>query len=239
MWRAAYEAKKELNAQAGQLFEKAIALDPQYAEAYAGLGFAKYHDWFYVWDSAQALEEAFQAGTTAVALDDSLSIPHYTLGLIYVWKKQHEQAIIEVERAVAVAPSDADGYLYLGLILAFAEQPEKAIGLIRQAMRLNPRHPPAYLGTLAIAYRVAGRCAEALAPLQRAVALAPNFIQARVNLAICYVEVDRLPEAQAEVVEIRRINPGFSLAWMTQRLPYKEQAVTERMVAALRKAGME
>jgi adenylate cyclase len=240
MWRAAYEGKKELNAQAEQMFEKAIELDPQYAEAYAGLGSAKYNDWFYVWDSTQALEEAFQAEKTAIALDDSLPLAHSILGQVYLWRKQHEQAVNEARRAVALAPNDASSYAHLGNILTFAGgELNQAISLIERGMRLNPRYPPVYLVALAITYRVAGRCEEALAPLQRAAALAPNFIQARVNLAVCYVEVDRLPEAQAEVAEIRRINPGFSLAWMTQRLPFKDQAVIERMVAALRKAGLK
>ncbi len=56
--RALYERKKEANAQARQMFEKAIELDPQYAGAYAGLGFSYFLDWFYQWnrDRAQSLE---------------------------------------------------------------------------------------------------------------------------------------------------------------------------------------
>ncbi len=240
-FRAAYEAKKELNAQAEQMFEKAIELDPQYAGAYAGLGDAKYQDWFYVWspEPVQSLDEAFQAGKAAIALDDSLPVAHTTLGEVYLWKKQHDQAVVEAERAVAVAPSNADSYFYLGSILIFAGEPNRAINLIEQAMRLNPRYPPAYLVSLAIAYRVSGRCEEALVPLRRAAALAPNFLQARANLALCYAELDQVPEAQAEVAELRRINPNFSLAWVTQRVPFKDPAIIERMVAAFRKAGLK
>jgi adenylate cyclase len=239
--RAAYESKKDLNAQAQQMFAEAIKLDPQYAEAYARLGETKYHDWFYVWgsDLAHSLEEALQAGSAASALDDSLPVAHSTLGAIYLWKKRHDQAILEAERAVALAPSDADSHMILGAILMFAGEPNRAIDLIEQAMRLNPRYPPAYLVTLAIAYRVSGRCGEALAPLQRAAALAPNFLQARANLAMCYAELDRIPEAQAEVTELGRINPNFSLAWVTQRVPFKDPAIIERMVAAFRKAGLK
>ncbi|NOT58373.1 MAG: tetratricopeptide repeat protein, partial [Deltaproteobacteria bacterium] len=240
-FRAAYEAKKDLNAQARRMFEKAIELDPQYAGAYAGLGKVHYQDWFYVWSPhpAQSLEEAFQTYKTAVTFDDSLPIAHAILGEVYLWKKHHDQARVEAERAVTLAPSDADSLMYLGSILIFAGEPNRAIGLIEQAMRLNPRHPPAYLVSLAIAYRVMGRCEEALVPLQRAAALAPHFLQTRANLAMCYAELDRIPEAQAEVAELGRINPNFSLAWVTQRVPFKDPAIIERMVAAFRKAGLK
>src|SRR4030095_16950664 len=74
-WRGFYETKKELNAQARQLYEQAVALDPKYAAAYAGLGWTYWLDWFYQWnlDRAQTLERAFELAQRAVALDDSLS----------------------------------------------------------------------------------------------------------------------------------------------------------------------
>jgi tetratricopeptide (TPR) repeat protein len=230
-----------VNAQAQQLFEKAIGLDLQYAEAYAGYGFTHFFDWFYRWspDPIQSQERAFQAAQQAVALDDSLPIPHQVLGQLYLWKKQHEQAIVEAERTVAVVPNDADSYLHLGNILTFVGRLEEAVELIKQAMRLNPRYPSMYLVSLAIAYRVAGRYEEALVPLQRAFTFTPHYLQARVNLAMCYAELNRVEEAQAEAAEVLRLSPTFSLNVWRQSLPFKDPAVIERMVAALRKAGLK
>ena len=70
------------------------------------------------------------------------------MGRVSLWKKQHDQAIAEAERAIALDPNDADGYAWLGEILNFAGRPEEAIGLIEKAMRLNPRYPPFYLFVL-------------------------------------------------------------------------------------------
>jgi len=140
--RGFYETKQELNAQARQLYEKAIELDPRYAGAYAGLGWTYFLDWFFQWNPnrAQTLERAFELEQRAVALDDSLSWAHMALGRVYVWQKQHEQAIVEAERALALDPNNADGYWNLGNILTFAGRPEEGIGMIEQGMRRNPRY---------------------------------------------------------------------------------------------------
>jgi adenylate cyclase len=239
--RAFYERKKEANAQARQMYEKAIELDPKYAGVYAGLGQTYWLDWSYQWntDRAQSLERAFELGQRAVALDDSLSLPHQVLSQVYLWKKQHDQAIAEAERAIVLDPNDAEGYADLGITLAFAGRPEEAIELIEQAMRLNPQYPPAYLLNLGIAYREVGRYEEALAPLKKVLTLNPNFAPAHWNLAACYAELGRLEEARAEVAEGLRLNPNASLEVIKQNAPYKNPADLERFLAALRKAGLK
>ena len=239
--RALYERKKEANERARQLYEKAIGLDPKYAGAYAGLGATYWLDWFYLWnrDRAQSLERAFELGQRAVALDDALSWPHRVLGVAYLWKKQHEQAIAEAERAVTLDPNNADGYVTLGSILVNAGRPEEGIKLTEKAMRLNPQYPPMYLHTLGLAYHEAGRNEEALTPEKKVLTLNPNFAPAHWTLAACYAELGRLEEARAEVAAALRLNPNASLEWMKQNVPYKDPADLERWLAAMHKAGLK
>ncbi len=239
--RGLYETKKELNAQARQLYEQAVALDPQYAAAYAGLGWTYWLEWFFQWnlDRSQTLERAFELAQRAVALDDSLSESHRLLGRVYVWQKQHEQALVEAERALALDPNNADGYWNLGNILTFAGRPEEGIKVIEQGMRREPRYQPSDLINLGNAYRVAGRPEEALVPLKKVLTLNPNHAAAHRQLAACYAELDRLEEARAEVAEVLRLNPNYSLEWVRQNMPYKDPADLERWIAALRKAGLK
>ena len=218
----------------GRCIEKAIELDPQYAGAYAGLGQTYCLDWFYQWntDRAQSLERAFELGQRAVALDDSLSLPHQVLGVAYLWKKQYEQAITEAERAIALDPNNADGYVTLGDILVNAGRPEEGIELTEKAMRLNPRYPPFYLAELGWAYYRAGRYEEALAPLKKVLTLNPNLTPAHWTLAACYAELGRLEEARAEATEVLRLNPKYSLEVWRQITPFKDPTMLERLADA-------
>jgi len=228
------------NAQARQMFERAIALDPEFAAAYAFLGRTYLMEMIYQWNQdPQTQEKIFALGQQAVTLDDSQPAAHETLGLAYLGKKQHAQAIAEAEKAVALDPNYADAYATLAEILSFAGRPQEAIGLVEQAMRLNPRYPFSYLWALGHAYRLVGRLPEAITALQRVVMRNPDQITAHVLLAVIYSELGREEEARVEVTEILRISPHYSLEVVRQRIPYKDLAVLERQVAALRKAGLE
>jgi adenylate cyclase len=231
---------QETNAQARQLFEQAIVLDPQYAEAYAGLSRTLSSEWAFQWSQdPQTLERAFVLAQKAVALDDSLPEAHKELAYTYLYKRQHEQAIAAAKRGIALGPNEAENTGQLGLILNFAGQPEEAVGLIQKAMRLNPRYPYNYLAWLGMAYRLAGRYDEAIAVLQSAAIRNPNFLPPHLHLAISYSEIGRDAEARAEVAELLRISPQFSLEGMKRVNAFKNPTEFERWITALRKAGLK
>ncbi|HEV8711924.1 MAG TPA: tetratricopeptide repeat protein [Candidatus Binatia bacterium] len=231
---------KETNAQARQLFEKVIALDPQYAEAYARLSRTLSTEWIMTWSQdPQTLERALILAQQAAALDDSLPGAQEVLSFAYLYKKQHEQAIAAAKRAIALAPNGAEGYADLGFILSFAGRPEEAISLIEKAMRLNPRYPVHYLSFLGMTYGLARRYEEALATLQSATLRNPNYPPPHLHLLVSCSELGRDAEAQAELAGIRRRNPNVSLKLYRRVMPFKDPADLERYLAALRKAGLK
>ena len=222
---------KEANTQARLMFERAIGLEPDYASAYVGLGLTYYEEWAMQWSQdSQSLERAFELAKKALALNDSLPNAHNLLGHVYLWKKQHEQAIAEKERAVALDPNNADSYADLGEALMWAGRPEEAIPLVEKAMRLNPHYPVNYLFTLGSAYFLTERHEKAMEVLKRALILNPDFLGAHLMLAALYNELGQEEEARAQMVEALRINPQLSAEVFRQRLPFKDQAVLERLL---------
>jgi TolB-like protein/class 3 adenylate cyclase/Tfp pilus assembly protein PilF len=212
---------KETNAQARQLWEKAIELDPKYAEAYAALGWTYWLEWIWQWSQdPKTLERAFALAQRTIALDDSLPGAHQLLGSVYVWQKQYDLAIAEGERAIALDPNDANGHVTLGFILAFAGRPEEALGLIEKAIRLNPRYHVGYLFQLGHVYHLLGRNEEAIATLKKLLIRNPNYLGAHIRLVFIYSELGREEEARAEAAEVLRLNPDFSAEVFMQRLTY-------------------
>ncbi|HEV8714882.1 MAG TPA: tetratricopeptide repeat protein [Candidatus Binatia bacterium] len=134
-----YRFTRETTAQARQMYEKAVALDPQYAEAYTWLGTSYWMEWRFHWSTKpQNLERAFALGQKALALDDSLPIAHSLLSNVYAVKQQYDQAIAEGERAIALDPNNADSYERQAAVLNFAGRPEDALRMVEQAMRRKP-----------------------------------------------------------------------------------------------------
>jgi len=184
-----WRTTKETNLQARQLFEKAIALDPQYAEAYTWLGMTYFREWAFRWGAdPQTLERALALAKQALTLDDSLPIAHSLLSTVYMLQRQYDQAAAEDERAIALDPNNADSYVRQAQTLNFAGKPEEALRALEQAMRLNPRYPPLYLLQLGHAYQLTGRYAEAIATLKEAISRSPNFLPAHEILVVSYCE---------------------------------------------------
>ena len=117
--------------------------------------------------AGQTLEPALAAIQRALALNDSLHWNHIVLGCIYLYQQQYDQALAEMERAVALAPTEAGSYATLAEVLSRIGRTEDALEAAAQALRLKPIIADAPLSSVGAAYAVAGRYEEARAPLQR------------------------------------------------------------------------
>jgi adenylate cyclase len=127
-WEYAWRFTKEGNAKARQMFEKAIELDPNYADAYRSLGFTYWFAWVNQWSqNSHALDRALQLSQQAVALDESLPEAHIVLSYTYMSERQYDQAITEAERAIALDPNSGSGYGSMASALANSGKPAEAL----------------------------------------------------------------------------------------------------------------
>ena len=138
-----------------------------------------------------------------------------------------------------LGPGSADLYASAASILNWVGRPAEALKLMEQALHLNPRLPSWYFFFFGQAYYFLERTEEAITPLQRVLSVYPHRVNARVLLAAVYSELGREAEARAEVAEVLRLNPKFSLEIHKERMPIKDPATLERHIAALRKAGLK
>ncbi|NCF67494.1 MAG: tetratricopeptide repeat protein [Chloroflexi bacterium] len=245
-WWYYHHLTPESNDQARQLFEMAIERDPAYVDAYAGLGFTHYEEWAQQWSQdPQTLERAFDLATEAINLDYSRAAAHALLSHVYVRRGEFDQAIVEQERAIALAPNDANTYKDLAETLIFAGRPEDAIEYIEKAMILNPHYPATYPFTLGFAYTGLGfkngsaeQYEKAIEALIEAISLNPNSTGSYLALAFVYNETEREEEARKMVAQAMDINPQLSLAAIRESVPFNEPTAKEAFLDALRDAGL-
>jgi adenylate cyclase len=236
----AWRYTEETNAQARRLFEHAIALDPKFAEAYVSLSSTYWMEWASQWSlTPGARERALELTQQALALDNSSPLVYRSLGLLYLWNRQQELALTAVEQAIALAPNYADAYVTRANILSMLGRADEAPAWIAQAMRLNPNYHDGYLLILGQAYYLTGQYERARTTLKNSLARNPDYLPAHRLLAAIYSEEGQEADARAEAAEVLRLSPTFSLEVHAQRLPYRDPAVAERFLAALRKAGLK
>jgi TolB-like protein/tetratricopeptide (TPR) repeat protein len=237
---------KEANSQARQLLEKAVALDSQYAEAHAYLGWTYYREWFMHWSAdLQNLERALTLTQQAVSMDDSLPMAHSVLCFIYAQKQQYDQAITEGERAITLDPNNADSYVWLAVALLFAGRPEDVLRMTEQAMRLNPHYPPIYLNPLGMANLLTGRYTEAIATMQEDIRRNPNNLLAYIPLVWGYLwrwedqltgDTQTLAQALAAAQRFVALDDSYSLGHLVLGTVYLWQKQDEQALGELERA---
>jgi adenylate cyclase len=220
--------------------KEAINRSPTSVPAHFNLTVSYMSQWiFQLSQDPQILEQALATAQRLISLNDSNPGGHHLLGIGYLWQKQYEQALAEMERAIALDPNEATGYALLALILGHVGRSEEALQMVEQAMLREPLMLDGHLIFIGEAYALAGKLEEAIAPLRRYLTRYPNFLGAHLDLAAVYSELGKEAEARAEAAEVLRLNPQFSLEVHRQRAPIRDPAMLERVLAALRKAGLK
>jgi adenylate cyclase len=238
-WALYGQTTEETTLQARHLFEQATRLDPHYAELYAALAATYLLEWTWQWQQTpHVLEQALSLARQAITLNDTLAPAHMVLGNVFLWKKEHDQALAATEKAIALDPNDAEGYATLGEILTWMGKSDEAIEWVQKAIRLNPRASTSYLWILGHAHRLARRYETAMAVQKEVLQESPTHIGAHVELAVCASELGQEGQARAEVAEIKRVSPQISLQSLRRSLPYKDDALRERLLAHLSNAGL-
>jgi TolB-like protein/Tfp pilus assembly protein PilF len=232
---------KEDDVLARKAAEQAIALDPGFAGPYVSLGWTHVRDVRHGLSKSpeQSLARASQLAHKVLSIDDSSIGAHAILSVIYLLKRQHEKAIAEMEQCLVVAPNSARAHALLGSTFRYAGRPAEAIQLHEKALRLNPMPDSYELWGLGAAYNDTGQYEKAIAACKKAIEIAPNDRWAHFYLTYAYSSSGREEEARTEAEEFLRIDPKFSLARFAKVSLYQNQADTERIVNALRKAGLK
>jgi tetratricopeptide (TPR) repeat protein len=191
------------HANAVDLIQRAIALNPDAADYYNNLGTAL--------RSNGQLDEAIAAYQMAITQKDGYAAAINNLGLALKDKGNLDAAIAAFQQVIALNPASIEVHNNLGRAFKENRQFEDAIAAYRQVIALNPDYAEAH-SNLGNALRDIGQPGEAIAAYQRAIAIKPEFAEAQNNLGNALADKDRFEEAIAAYHRAIEINPAFAEA---------------------------
>ncbi len=200
-----------------QLFQKAIDLDPRYADAYAGLAHA--HASFYqLYERNESLlDKAIELSLKALMYDNSLPEAYDALGLAYYNKGLFDEGITAGKKAIELDPNNFLGYWVLGRIYLASDKLIEAVDLFRKVTELNPNFYAIY-GDLQIAY---GRLGDkekyneilhkGIKVYEKYLSQHPDDARGHMYLATDLAQLGRKEEAKIEAERALELSPGDPL----------------------------
>ncbi len=197
-------------------YEQAIARDPNYALAYAGLAQAYILLPFYTGaDRLDAFSKAKDAALKALRLDPNLAEAHAALGkLLFFSEIDLTGAMREYKRAIELQPNDATAHHWLGNdTLAALGRFEEAIAQGKRAVELDPLSPVINTDFGTIFY-YAHRYEESARQLRKTLEIDPTFFYAHFNLGIALQAAGDLSGAIAEYEKAKRLGDNIYVSML-------------------------
>jgi serine/threonine-protein kinase len=175
------------------LFKLALERDNRYALAKAGLGDAYWQKYEHTKDSQWA-EQAKKSSAAAIGLNDKLAQVYVTLGMIHTGTGNYDQAIGNLQRALALDPYNADAYRELAKAYEKRGRLQDAESTYRSAIAARPNYWGAHNELGGFYYRQ-GRYDEAEKEFRRVVELTPDNARGYKNLGVIAYSQKRYEEA--------------------------------------------
>lgn len=215
-------------------FQKAVAADPNYALAYAGLGEGY---WRKLREDKNRVngDLAVTNAEKAVQLDGSLAITHAILGQVYGTLGRRQEAIAHLKKAIEIAPNNAEAPRQLAPLLAEAGQVKEAEESYIQATKARPTDWYGY-SLLAIFYMQQERYADAEKALHEAQTLTPDNDLIYRNLAGLFILQGRYADAEKNLekaLSLRTHPSTYAMIAGARFLGHRFQEATAAMETAI------
>jgi TolB-like protein len=236
-----WRVTRQDNVVAQALLEKATAIDPNYGQAHGVLATSQTFSAHMGWaDMATTVPIAERAALAAILIDSEDPWAHHALGCAYLSTRRFDDSLAEFEVALRLNPNFSLAQGYYGLVLSYCGRWEEASVAARRALRLSPRDPFSgiFYGIAAYAQFVGRNYDEAIRLAREGIRQRGDFVGAHRVLAAAAGMAGHHDVAHAALQELRRVQPGVSLAWIASEMPIKLDADREHYLEGFRRAGL-
>ena len=197
------------NEVARQLYDEAIALDPNYVGVYARLAWTYYHEANFGWTDTpmKSCETVIELAKKAITLDEQNAGAYMVLANVYAKTGQFVKAAAAQKKALSFDPANSVVNALSGSALYNAGEFKESIPFLRKAIRIDPKHPTWYLFQLGWSYFWMGQNEEAIAVFQKLISREPENADAHVFLGIALIAAGKPEEAIPMLDKALRLNP--------------------------------
>jgi TolB-like protein len=227
-------------AEAEALCRRAIAIAPAYGQAHSLLAWMLARRAVWSGDLRAILLDASAEARTALGLDEQDPWAHLAHGMVLLRGRRHGDAERAFRRALDCNPNFALGHASLGWLLAVRGAHEEAIESAAHALRLSPSDPRVGAQAshvMAFARFVAERYEDSVAAARETIERYPEYLPGHyVLIAAAAMQGEREAAGEALAV-LLRVQPNFSLAWVSEVMPWAGE-IGERLLEGWRRAGV-
>ena len=225
------------NTEALRLLDKAIELDPEFAEAYAwkactlGQALARgFGD-----NKEELFAQDVEAVEKALSLDENNFECHWIMCEVRMIVARLEEAELHHQKAFALNPNDPRVVAQRSELLTWLGRPVEGVDWARQAMRLDPYNAAGRAHLLGRALYIARSYEDAIEAFKQV--RVPSFSH-HAEIAACYAQLGSDEKASLHAGKVLSLKPDFSIADHVQGLPFKESRDRDQYRDGLRKAGL-
>ena len=223
------------NDEARRLAERALILDPGYANAWVLAGYTHFEDAMWGWSSSRetSISTALEAAYRAIDLQKLNPESYVLLAWVKCELAEFDEAVEVAQKAVYLAPNHASNVAMLAGILGRAGEHQESDQQMRRAIRLSPIYPAWFLHGQGVNCFALGKDEDAVKLFRACVeSIDPDssFMPiVRVFLAISLANAGHDAEAKTVSEEVFRLDPSFQIDdwWQFSR---KDQTVRNRAV---------
>jgi len=231
----------EVHALTRDCLERAVKLDPTYADAWSKLAFlyADEYAWGYN-PRPGSLARALDAAQRAVELDSSSGMTHWHLARTHFWRNEVEEAVTEAERARALNPNNAFVLAAAGAYMAptGGDNLKRAVQLTSKALRIDP-NPPGWYYVPQILFHYDKREYEAALAASLKMNM-PKFFHTHVWRSAIYGQLGRNADAAASRGKLLQLYPTYAENARRELQKFNvNPALADHVIDGLRKAGLK
>ena len=224
--------------------ERAVKLDPRYAEAWASLAdmyVEEYSQGFNL--RPDPLGRAMDAAQRAVELDPRSQRAYVNIARAHFFRHEIDAFNAAAARAIALNPNSADALAWAGIFFTYANQGDpsqraRGVAIMRKAIAMSPAYPTWYHFPIAWDYYDNGQYEKALSEARKI--NMPGYYWTRALLITIYGALGRPEDAKADRAALLELKPDFpkTMREETRKWNTPEHFISRR-VAHLRRAGLD